>query len=59
MWIAGQKCQLWADDIDNATTTQTSTANAIGPTPWLVNILSYDKNFNIVEAVQIQDFLQV
>ena len=31
---------------------------SIGPTPWLLNILSYDQYENVVEAVQIQNFLQ-
>ena len=58
IYVAGQKIQVYVDDMENKRNSQSATAASIGPTPWLVNILSYDQYQNVVEAVQIQDFLQ-
>ena len=56
--MLGQKCIVWADNLDNTTNVQVASMDNIGPTPWLLNILSYDAHLNVQEAVQIQNFRQ-
>jgi hypothetical protein len=47
------------DDIKRPKNAQVVTAAPFeGPSQWLVNILSYNDNVDVIEAVQIQDFLQ-
>ncbi len=58
VFIAGQKCFKFVDDIERMRNAQVATAANIGPTQWLVNIISYDDNYNVVESVQIQGWLK-
>ncbi len=58
VFIAGQKCFKFVDDIERMRNAQVVTAANIGSTQWLVNIISYDDNYNVVESVQIQGRLK-
>ena len=56
IFVAGQKVQRYVDNMEKKRNSQSCTAASFGPTPWLLNILSYDDFENVIEAVQIQNF---
>jgi hypothetical protein len=58
VFVLGQKCAVFADDVEHTRNAQVASMDVIGTTPWLLNVLSYDQYENVVEAVQIQNFLQ-